>query len=103
MLKSVTCIRKSLKIVIKTVFFVFFLFCFFRKNPKMLVAHYKCDDVDILQTAGMVVNAIKIEIFLPSLISCSAPRLWNALPQTVKTSGSLSTFKQSLKATFLPL
>ena len=32
--------------------------------------------------------------------SCSAPRLWNALPQTVKTSGSLSTFKQSLKATF---
>ena len=32
--------------------------------------------------------------------SCSAPRLWNALPQTVKTSGSLSIFKQSLKATF---
>ena len=32
--------------------------------------------------------------------SFSAPRLWNALPQTVKTSGSLSTFKQSLKATF---
>ena len=32
--------------------------------------------------------------------SCSAQRLWNALPQTVKTSGSLSTFKQSLKATF---
>ena len=28
--------------------------------------------------------------------SCSAPRLWNALPQTVKTSGSLSTFKRSL-------
>ena len=32
--------------------------------------------------------------------SCSAPKLWNALPQTVKTSRSLSTFKQSLKATF---
>ena len=30
--------------------------------------------------------------------SCSAPRLWNTLPQTVKNAGSLLTFKQSLKA-----
>lgn len=32
--------------------------------------------------------------------SCSAPRLWNALPQTVKTSGTLSSFKQSLRTIF---
>lgn len=30
--------------------------------------------------------------------SCSAPRLWNALPQTVKEAGSLNSFKKSLKA-----
>lgn len=32
--------------------------------------------------------------------SCSAPRQWNTLPQTVKNAGSLPTFKQSLKALF---
>lgn len=32
--------------------------------------------------------------------SCSAPRLWNALPQTITNAGSLSAFKQSLKAIF---
>ena len=41
----------------------------------------------------------RIALFDGSFL-CSAPRLWNALSQTVKTSGSLSTFKQSLKATF---
>lgn len=35
-----------------------------------------------------------------SSFSCSAPRLWNALPQTVKSCGSLPTFKQSLKTIF---
>ena len=30
--------------------------------------------------------------------SCSAPKLWNALPQTVRNSGSLLTFKKSLKS-----
>ena len=32
--------------------------------------------------------------------SCSAPRLWNALPQTVINASSLSTLKQSLKQIF---
>ena len=32
--------------------------------------------------------------------SCSATRLWNSLPQTVRNAGSLSTFKQSLKLCF---
>ena len=32
--------------------------------------------------------------------SCSAPRLWNSLPQTVRNAGSLPTFKQSLKLCF---
>ena len=32
--------------------------------------------------------------------SCSAPRLWNCLPQTVRNVGSLPTFKQSLKLCF---
>ena len=35
-----------------------------------------------------------------SSFSCSAPRLWNALPQTVTNASSLSTFKQSLKQIF---
>lgn len=34
-----------------------------------------------------------------SSFACSAPRLWNALPQTVKNSSTLSNFKQSLKTT----
>ena len=29
--------------------------------------------------------------------TCSAPKLWNALPQTVRASGSLVTFKKNLK------
>ena len=32
--------------------------------------------------------------------SCSAPRLWNALSQTVTNASSLSTFKHSLKQIF---
>ena len=32
--------------------------------------------------------------------TCSAPKLWNALPQTVRNSGSLFTFKKSLKTLF---
>ena len=32
--------------------------------------------------------------------SCSAPRLWNTLPPTVKNSGTLKGFKQSLKLCF---
>ena len=35
-----------------------------------------------------------------SSFSCSAPRLWNTLPQTVTNASSLSTFKQSLKQIF---
>ena len=35
-----------------------------------------------------------------SSFSCSAPRLWSALPQTAKTKCSLSTFKQSLLGVF---
>lgn len=31
--------------------------------------------------------------------SCSAPRLWNALPQTIKNAVSLSSFKNNLRAT----
>ena len=30
----------------------------------------------------------------------SAPKLWNALPQTVRASGSLVTFKKNLKHWF---
>ena len=30
-------------------------------------------------------------------LSCSAPRLWNALPQSVRDAGSLNSFKKSLK------
>ena len=32
--------------------------------------------------------------------TCSAPKLWNALPQTVRASGSLVTFKKNLKHCF---
>ena len=32
--------------------------------------------------------------------SCSAPRLWNSLPQAVKNAESLKVFKQSLKSSF---
>ena len=32
--------------------------------------------------------------------SCSAPRLWNSLPQTVRNAASLPTLKQSLKSCF---
>ena len=32
--------------------------------------------------------------------TCSATKLWNALPQTVRNSGSVSTFKKSLKTLF---
>ena len=32
--------------------------------------------------------------------SCSAPKLWNALPQNIKHAGSLSSFKKSIKSNF---
>ena len=32
--------------------------------------------------------------------TCSAPKLWNTLPQTVRASGSLETFKKNLKHCF---
>ena len=32
--------------------------------------------------------------------SCSAPRLWNSLPQAVRNAGSLPTFKQSFRSCF---
>ncbi|MCG8048031.1 MAG: hypothetical protein N0E48_20820, partial [Candidatus Thiodiazotropha endolucinida] len=32
--------------------------------------------------------------------SCSAPRMWNTLPQSVKNAGSLNTFKTNLKSFF---
>ena len=33
--------------------------------------------------------------------SCSAPRLWNSLPQKIKTAGSLNVFKKNIKAHLL--
>ena len=33
--------------------------------------------------------------------SCSAPRLWNTLPQTVRNAGSLNVFKKNIKAHLL--
>ena len=32
--------------------------------------------------------------------SCSAPRLWNALPHSVREAGSLDSFKKNLKNNF---
>ena len=32
--------------------------------------------------------------------SCSGPRVWNTLPQTIRTSNSLATFKTQLKTHF---
>ena len=32
--------------------------------------------------------------------TCSAPKLWNALPQMLRASGSLVTFKKNLKHYF---
>ena len=33
--------------------------------------------------------------------SCSAPRLWNTLPQTFRNAGSLNVFKKNIKAHLL--
>lgn len=36
--------------------------------------------------------------FYDNSFTCSAPKLWNALPQTVRDADSLSTFKKHLKS-----
>ena len=49
---------------------------------------------------GLLHISVARTALLNGYFTCSAPKLWNDLPQTVRNSDSLLTFKKSLKTLF---